>query len=151
MCISEIAFGPWVVRANAEETRSRYASLREPPGGVCDCDACRNYILVREKAFPPEILSFLVELGIDPWQPYELSHYGRMPSGLHLYNGWHYFCGSVVSGPQSEFSNPHRVHPTFQMEMFETSKARSPFSEFRCVQVEVYTELPWVIDLTEPF
>ena len=150
MGILEVAFAQWVVLADVQQTRLCYAQLQDDPWDECGCDACKNFALVHRQAYPPEVLSFFGDLGVDLRKPFELSHYGRLPSGLHLYNGWHHFCGSVASGPQSGFSDPHRVHPTFQIAMFETHEARAPFNGVQCVQVEIYIELPWVIDLPEP-
>jgi hypothetical protein len=82
-------------------TKRYYQQIEgDDPTDGCNCDPCQNFTLVREQAYPPEILRLFQELGIDERKPFELSHYGRMPSGLHMYAGWHYFCGSIERGPE---------------------------------------------------
>ncbi len=62
-------------------------------GPGCDCGPCRNFAALAVEAYPKDVVRFFGEIGIDRDQPFELSHYSRMPSGLHLYGGWHYFAG----------------------------------------------------------
>lgn len=144
-----IAFGPWTIQADATATRQCYEQSEKIPEEGCCCDPCRNFALVRAQAYPQEIVSLFAELGIDRQKPFELSHYCRMPSGRHLYGGWHYFCGSVDRGPEPEKSNPHRITPVFEIELSRPDAPRRPFSDFPCVQVDFYMELPWKSDLPE--
>jgi hypothetical protein len=144
-----ISFGPWGIRADVEATKRCYQQTEEVPPEGCGCDPCRNFALVQEQAYPPEILTLFEDLGIDRRKPYELSHYCRTPSGLHLYGGWLYFCGSIERGPEPGKPNPYRLNPTFSIELFRPDTPRHPFSEFPCVQVDFYTELPWKSDLPE--
>jgi hypothetical protein len=145
-----ITFGPWTIQADVAATKQCYQQSEEVPIEGCGCDPCQNFALAQDQAYPPEIVALLEDLGIDLWKPFELSHYCRMPSGLHLYGGWHYFCGSIECGPELGKSNPHRFNPTFQIELTRPDTPRSPFSSFPCVQVDFYTELPWKSDLPEP-
>ncbi len=145
-----VVFGPWTIQADAAATRHCYEQTEEVPAEGCGCDPCRNFALVREQAYPQEVVTLFDELGIDWQKPFELSHYCRMPSGLHLYGGWHYFCGSIERGPEPEKSNPHRLTPAFEIKLTRPDAPRRPFSKFPCVQVDFYAELPWKSDLTEP-
>ena len=91
-----VTFGGWNLRVDAAETARCYDELRRRQlGPGCNCDPCRNFAVMQADAYPGEVMRLFDELGIDREQPSELSHYSRMPSGLHLYGGWHYFCGSV--------------------------------------------------------
>jgi hypothetical protein len=148
--MTTIKIGPWTVEADAAATRGCYAQLGDSFSEGCTCDPCKNFALVREQAYPPEIVALFQQLGVDSRQVFELSHYSRMPSGLHLYGGWHYICGSIKSGPDSvKGTNPYQINPTFAIELTHTHQARQPFSGFSCVQVDFYAELPWVSDLPE--
>jgi hypothetical protein len=148
--MKQIVFGPWTIKPDREATKHCYEQTEVIPAEGCGCDPCRNFALVREQAYPPEVIALFEELGIDPWKPFELSHYSHMPSGLHLYGGWHYFCGIIEGGPASRSSNPHRVNPTFEIAIARPDAARRPFSDFPCVQIDFYTELPWHSNLPEP-
>lgn len=145
-----INFGPWTIQADVEATKRCYEQTEDVPPEGCGCDPCRNFALVREQAYPSEIVTLFETLGIDGRKPFELSHYCRMPSGLHLYGGWHYFCGSIERGPEPGEPNRYRLNPTFEIQLFRSDAARPPFSECPCVQVDFYTELPWRSDLREP-
>ncbi len=144
-----ISVGPWTVRADIEATKHCYEQTQEVPPEGCGCDPCRNYALVRDQAYPPDVIALFTELGVDPWKPFELSHYSRMPSGLHLYGGWHYVCGFIERGPDSRRST-HRVNATFEIAVTRPEAPRHPFSDCPCIQIDFYTELPWRSDLPEP-
>ena len=147
--ISTVAFGPWELRVNVEQTRSCYQQTDEVSAEGCGCDPCRNFALTRQLAYPPEVIAFFEELGIDRWKPFELSHYSKMPSGRHLYGGWHYFCGSVENGPSGK-ATVHRITPTFEIELNPIEHPRQPFPDSSSVQLDFFTELPWILDAPEP-
>ena len=147
-----VAFGPWVLRVDAVETSRCYRLMEatEPrPESACDCEPCKNFALVDGEAYPADVTRVFDDLGIDRKQPFELSYYSRMPSGLHLYGGWHYFCGSVEKGPTS-LSAPHRVSPTFEIALNPVDEPREPFPAHACVQLDFYTEVPWRLNAQEP-
>jgi hypothetical protein len=131
-----VDFGPWVLRVDAAQTRRCYRQMEvtEPGAAACHCEPCKNFALVQEEAYPAHVKQLFDELGIDRKQPFELSHYSRMPSGLHLYGGWHYFCGSVESGPTS-LNTLHRVSATFEIGLTPVGGPRKPFPESACVQL----------------
>jgi hypothetical protein len=140
-----IIFGPWVLRVDAIETSQCYRRLKETQPAMptaCECDPCRNFALVQDEAYPANIVRLFDDLGIDRHQPFELSHYSRMPSGLHLYGGWHYFCGSIDDGPTS-LNAVQRVNPKFEVALRRVSEPRQPFPRSACVQLDFYTEVPW--------
>ena len=72
-----IVFGPWTIHADVAATRHCYQQTQEVPVEGCGCDPCRNFALVREQAYPQEIVALFDELGIDRQKPFELSHYCR--------------------------------------------------------------------------
>ena len=149
---TRITFGPWVFRVDVTDTRHCYERLKSARSGGergCDCDPCRNFAVVEDDAYPDAANRLFDDLGIDRKKPFELSHYSRMPSGLHLYGGWHYFCGSVESGPTS-LDAPHRVSPTFQIAVKAVDAPREPFPKADCIQLDFYTEVPWKLALPEP-
>jgi hypothetical protein len=147
-----IIFGPWVLRVDATATSQCYRRLKETRSSVdaaCDCDPCKNFALVQDEAYPANIVRLFDDLGIDRHQPFELSHYSRMPSGLHLYGGWHYFSGSIDNGPAA-LNVVHRVNPKFEVALKFVSEPRQPFPRSACVQLDFYTEVPWKLASEEP-
>lgn len=69
--ISTVVFGPWELRVHVEQTRACYQQTDEVSAEGCGCDACRNFALTRQLAYPPEVIAFFEELGIDRWKPFE--------------------------------------------------------------------------------
>jgi hypothetical protein len=148
--VRTITFGPWEIQADVDATQLCYRQIEEAPFQGCDCAPCRNFALVEDGAYPQEIRALFRELGIDWRKPFELSHYSKVTSSLHMYGGWHYFCGRIDLGPQSRNSEPYRIDATFEMGMTRPEAPRTPFSNFECVQVDFFTRVPWRSDLTEP-
>ncbi|MEI9977028.1 MAG: hypothetical protein WDO73_36250 [Ignavibacteriota bacterium] len=156
--MSEIRYGPWQLRVDVEPTVRAYEQVEQGSAEGCDCDPCKNYVLVRSEVFPVDVLALFQSVGIDFRKEVELAHYSRMPSGLHLYGAWFYVYGSIASGPNSwttvegTLKKPtfHRVNPTFEIGFTQVEKGREPFEHGSCVQVDFYVELPWRLEAPEP-
>jgi hypothetical protein len=147
MALSTIQFGPWTIRGDKTATECCYQKMEGDSAERCTCDPCKNFDLVQKYAFPTEVLTLLHELGINCQKPFELSHYSRVPSGLHLYGGWFYFLGSIERGPTRSVE---RITPTFEIQLSQVEKARAPFEESPCVQLDFYMEVPWRSNAPEP-
>ncbi|MGD1098544.1 MAG: hypothetical protein ABSB35_42010 [Bryobacteraceae bacterium] len=156
--MKQICFGPWTLRADAEATRRAYERTEQGSAEGCVCDACKNFVIVRDEAYPPEVLNLFETVGIDYRKETELSHYWGLPSGLQLYSGWFYFAGQVAGGPESwtyirstsRQAQLHRLTPRFEIGFTQMEKRSQHFSEFPSVQVDFCVELPWRSDAPEP-
>ena len=69
--------------------------------------------------------------------------------GTPSLRGWHYFCGSVENGPRGK-ATVHRITPTLEIELNPVEHPRQPFPDSAAVQLDFYTELPWILDVPEP-
>jgi hypothetical protein len=107
MEIEAIRIGPWILQANVTATKACYEEVHVDTFAGCGCDPCTNYSLLHDRAYPPEVVRLFEKLGVDPRKPFELCHYGKMPSGLHLYGGWHYVCGSMEASQASSQVSPN--------------------------------------------
>jgi hypothetical protein len=163
-----IAFGPWIVRAYPETTRRRYQLVKESGSDACGCAECKNFVLGRNRAYPLEVLAVLDSLGADYRKESEVHHYGRTPAGLHTYRGWFYMAGSIESGPECWHKLPdgklerrfHRIGPDFEAGLgkkseygyskWETVLISAGFADSPCVEMDFYTDLPWLSDAPEP-
>jgi hypothetical protein len=113
---------------------------------------------VRAQAYPPDVLVSLKELGVDYRKETELSHYARLPSGLHLYGGWFYVVGSIEDGPDAWIAvdetlrkpNFYLVSPTFEIGVSCSVNPRQPFAGSSCLQLDFYTHVQWRSDRPEP-
>lgn len=70
------------------------------PGGAdtCGCAGCRNFKSARGHAYPPEFLTLLKSLGVDPLKDAEVFHMGwDEATAGHQYGGWFHFVGRLES------------------------------------------------------
>ncbi len=111
---------------------------------------CITFALVREQAYPLEMLALFDSIGIDFKKENEVHHYGRTPGGLHIYRGWFYVVGSIKQGPDSWLRLGdgkcegcfHRITPTFEVgltQIFQegfTKKENLPWRSYRGLEPE---------------
>jgi hypothetical protein len=160
--------GPWVIRAYPDFTRQCYAAIEEGGSNRCGCDNCKNFALVRDRAYPPEMLAAIESFGIDYRKESEVHYYGKATAGLHTYRGWFYVAGSIEKGPNSWYCPPngkperrfYRISPGFEVGLgrksdygfseWETVLLDAGFAEGPCLEVDFYVDLPWVSDAPEP-
>jgi hypothetical protein len=161
-------YGGWTVRAYSEATRRCYERIEESGSDLCGCANCKNFVLVRDRAYPPEVLIVLDSLGVDFRKESEVHYYGRTTAGLHTYRGWFYVVGSIEDGPES-WRTPSksksqrrydRIGHSFQVEVnkksdygfsdWETVLISAGFGDGPCIEIDFYTDLPWLSDAPEP-
>lgn len=156
--MTRVVYGPWTLRVDVAETEAAYRQLGPTGADECGCITCRNFALIRDEVYPPEVLDLFSSLGVDFLKEDEVIHFNRLPSGLNSYMGWFFFCGGVESGPdawvqtkagtmQPEFLP---VTDTFKIGFTRIDGAPDYFSELPCVQLEFSAELPWRLYATEP-
>jgi hypothetical protein len=163
-----ITLGPWTIQAFAAATRRAYTKIKESGSDRCDCDNCKNFVQVRDQAYPPEVLTVFDSLGIDFRKESEVHYYGRTPAGLHTYRGWFYMAGSIEHGPESWHSLPgnkperrfHRMGPNLEVGLgrksdygfseWETVLISAGFADGPCIEIDFYADLPWLSDAPEP-
>ena len=90
-----VAFGEWLFTSDLHATQTAYSAIDVGGADRCDCNACRNFIAVRDRTFPPAFVSLLQSLGIDPHKDGEVYHNARLAPGRHDYGGWYHFVGSL--------------------------------------------------------
>src|ERR1700738_5268101 len=78
-------FRRWKIKYDAEATRNAYAEVSQGCPEQCGCDTCKNFAAARRYAYPPEVSSFLEQLGIDTSKEPEVYHNARLDTGLQLY------------------------------------------------------------------
>ena len=122
-------------------TLAAYASLEGGFAERCGCADCRNFAAQRTTAFPPDFLTLLDRLGIDPLKEGEAFEYGPEPSGKHLYGGWFYFIGKMDVQGESQIEGngfSYFIGTSFP-------KPPPPFHGQPVLAVEFMTRLPWVL------
>jgi hypothetical protein len=134
------------IAAEREATREIYARIAHGGADACNCQACRNYRMVREYAYPAEFLHLLDELGIDHRKELEVYFGVPVQGGLHHYQGWFCFVGKAYG--RSATSPAHNAAFTYRID----DSGREPPAEFdgqRVVHLWFATSVPW--KLPEPW
>ena len=142
--MTELRIGDQLIRFDRDATVLAYSKVQQGDADRCPCSGCRNFVLLRDKAYPDTFRDLLNTIGIDSKKEGEAVHYG--PKGdLRFYGGWFYFVGKLVE-PGERLSN---ASDSFQY-WIGTSVPQPPsaFGE-RVPAVEFTTLLPWVLD--EPY
>jgi len=137
------AIGRWVLECDPDATRSIYEASSHG-AHVCSCAYCRNFIAVRDEAYPSEFLELLAALGIDPHKEADIAEFGEEGAG-RLYQGWYHFIGRVVEDHEDQMtlSDSGTVWSVF----FSASRslALSKFGDEPLVQLDWSVTLPWVL------
>jgi hypothetical protein len=126
-----------------EATRRAYQSTTGIGPEGCECAWCRNFIIAREIAYPPDLKVLASTVGNDPIREVEVwqAGPGQRPGTL-LYGGWFYFVGEIVRRHDDESSEVQ----------FSTDRTMLPdaFRERPVVHVSFTCDAPWLLAEAEP-
>lgn len=142
--MTELRIGDQLIDFDREATLLAHSTLDHGGADRCSCSGCRNFVLLRDRAYPEPFLLFLKTLGIDPNKEGEAVLYGPK-DGLYLYGGWFYFVGEVVEAGQSCM----RGGEGFRYWINSTFPQPPAVFGKKVAAIEFITPLPWV--LKEPW
>ena len=143
--MKQINFRKWQFQCDVEATRSAYNQVSMGSADKCNCEYCQNYLLNIDKAFPPEILFLFEQMGIDYTKEAELYNIGKPQLGLVLYNGWLHFIGHVSEGKDALSWDFEVITTTFRISFAkDTSLCHNSFHDQPLIQIEFFTEIPWI-------
>jgi hypothetical protein len=156
-----LTFARWRLLADAEATRTAYLAIPAGPPGGCGCAPCRNFAAARDDAYPAAVLDLFRRLGITPVREAEVWHLGRVDGGLHLYGGLLHFVGSIQEGGDAltetgavdlePVTGTFAVGFTTRLDLVPASFANVPIVQAESlVQVNFYSQIPWVLAEPEP-
>jgi hypothetical protein len=97
MPMTEMQIGDQTIRYDRDATVAVYESLEHGDAEECGCIFCKNFTAQRNLVYPPSFRALLEELGVDPNKEGEVFEYGPAESGCHLYGGWFYLVGELVT------------------------------------------------------
>ena len=145
--LQQIKLFDWLLEVDIETTVLTYDRIGEED---CACAYCRNYRLA-SKDFPPELLSILIALGINPGKPIHVSEYVENEDGTHLYSGTYNVVGRIMSGPDYRLITKDTgfwdlLHLSEDIKIGFTGDFdfRSSFPE-PIFQIEFFINLPWLL------
>jgi hypothetical protein len=97
MSLTEIRIGDQTIRYDHDATVAAYGGLAYGFAEECGCIFCKNFAAQRKLVYPASFRELLDQLGIDPEKECEVYEYGPVEEGSHLYGGWFYFVGEMVT------------------------------------------------------
>jgi hypothetical protein len=141
-------FDEWKYRADRDATILAYARTERGGADTCNCAGCRNFRTARADYFPPEFITLLDQLGIDPRKDAEVHHNARIAPRRHDYGGWYHFIGTL---DEIGASSPVKLGANFTVWMCPASAPGLPSLDGeQLVQLEFHAEaVPWLLDEPE--
>jgi hypothetical protein len=142
-------FGDWEFTVDSERTAAAYGRVHQVWSDICDCHDCKNFSLIRARAYPEAFKSLLANWGVDWRRESEAYRTHRVKAGTHSYFGWFHFVGELqITGdfPQVELETGFRC--------WLCRSGAPPVKELEglpLVQVEFESAaVPWECEFDEP-
>jgi hypothetical protein len=145
--MERVRFRGWEVSADIVATRRSYLQIEQGVADTCRCAACRNFVLVREQFYPPEVRGLLERLGIDYRREIGLLYWQPDADEVVHYQGKHHFVGEI----EVQTLTYRRVIEPFSVGFdndYIEDTIQEAFGSQPVVQLEWYGPSPWV--LSEP-
>lgn len=140
--MTELAVRGWRLEVDVGRTKKTYSEIGVGGWQRCGCVHCRNFGLVVKSAFPPDILRFFAEAGIEPQVDAEIYEMGATGEGRRFYAGEYYAWAEVLHDPANV---PVEGQP-FRFTFMEPTPLRQvEFSGPGSVCFYFEAELPWVL------
>ncbi|MEI7732736.1 MAG: hypothetical protein WCO56_24400 [Verrucomicrobiota bacterium] len=101
---TQLQIGGYKIEFDRDATAACYADVDIPGPEGCGCADCRNWIAGRVQVVTSELRHLLSQFGIPADGEIEVWECPGL-SRPHLYGGWYFIIGSIVSGePDHEFT-----------------------------------------------
>ena len=147
MPMTEIRIGDQTIRYDRDATAAVYGTLEHGDAERCGCLLCKNFAVQRNLVYPPSFRSLLEQLGIDPNKEGEVFEYGPVDDGCHLYGGWFYLMGEMVTAGERNYKAPDSHDDAHHFEFFFT-RSHPNAKAFRggpMLAIEFTTHVKWVL------
>jgi hypothetical protein len=106
MPMTEMRIGDQTIRYDRDATAGVYGTVEHGDTERCGCIFCKNFAVQRNLVYPPSFRALLEQLGIDPNKEGEAFEYEPVGDGCHLYGGWFYLVGEVVTAGERNNNAP---------------------------------------------
>ena len=153
MPVTELRIGDQSIRYDRDRTAAAYGTIEQGDAERCGCVFCKNFAIQRNLVYPPSFLAFLEQLGIDANKEAEVYECGPVTDGWHLYGGWFYLVGELVTAGERNTAapdaQPGRSHARGEhpFEFFFTTSHpdAAAFRGGSALAIEFTTRLKWVL------
>jgi len=155
-------FKKWVLEYDPVANQQLYAGVEKSASEECNCSDCKNFLKMRDKIYPKEILDLYFMMGIDPNKEIYLTHTARKEPGLHYYTGAHISNGSfstcnndLLSKIRKFIGLPQKIkykEITTTFLMLISSPVVLPLASTikvqrdKIFQIEFFVLVPWVLE-----
>ena len=102
--------GGYEIEFDRDLTSKCYGKLDAPGPESCGCGDCLNWIAARPHIITPQIQTFLEQFGVPKNGEIEVWESGPGRTLPHMYGGWYFIAGRILSNPSTgefteEFKN----------------------------------------------
>jgi hypothetical protein len=139
--MTETQVGDQTIRYDREATAAIYGSLERGFAEECGCVFCRNFAAQRSLVYPASFRALLEQLGIEPSKEAECFELGPVDGGFHLYGGWFYFVGEMVTWGERN----SKADDTFEFWFTSIGTAGPAFRGKPRLTLEFSARVKWVL------
>jgi hypothetical protein len=139
----EIQIGDQSIRYDRNATAAVYETLEHGNAEDCGCIFCKNFAIQRELVYPASFRALLEQLGIDPNKEGEIFECGPVEDGCHLYGGWFYFVGDMVTAGERNYNAPDS--PQFEFFFTSVGPDAPAFRGRPRLTIEFTVHVKWVL------
>ena len=149
--MDRLKIGSWVIEVDVNKTKAFYD---KQPLITQDWDSVfeENYVLACE-TFPQEVRVLFNSLGIDPRKQGEVNEYEKHEDGFHIYGGFYFIVGKIISGPDFWVNTEEGSMPNFEtingvQIAFTDELAMTPDKDLPkpVIQLEFQLNVPWLLN-----
>lgn len=137
----EMQVGDQTIRYDRDATAEAYKSFDRGFAEECGCIFCKNFAAQRKLIYPDSFKALLEQLGIDLSKEGEAFECGPVADGDHLYGGWFYFVGEMVTWGERN-SN---VGDAFEFWFTSIGTGAPAFRGGPWLTLEFQTRVKWVL------
>ena len=149
--MERLKIGSWIIDVDVNQTKAFY---NRQPLITQDWNSIyeENYVLACD-TFPQEVKELFHSLGINPRKLGEVNEYKENEDGSHLYGGFYFIVGRIISGPDFWKNTEEGVIPNFGtingiQIAFTDELAMTPNEELPkpVIQLEFQLNIPWLLN-----
>jgi hypothetical protein len=149
--MNQLKIGSWIIEVDVNKTIAYYDKqplITEEWDSVFE----ENYVLACE-TFPQEVKELFNSLGIDPRKQGEVNEYEENQDGSHIYGGFYFIVGNIISGPDFWIHTEEGSIPNFEtinniQIAFTDELAMTPDEDLpkTVIQLEFQIKVPWLLN-----